>query len=364
MLKCAHSTCLACPSFFAPRRMTSDVRFDALCAWLGRVLPAPMLSIEPASADASFRRYFRITLAAERSMTEDGATVRTLIAMDAPPAHEDCRPFVAVARMLADARVHSPVVFAEALDEGFLLLSDLGTRLYLSALTEASAPGLYGDACAALIRWQLASKQGSLPPYDEAMLRRELDLFPDWYIARHVGVTLDPAQRDTLSNVFRRILDNNLAQARVYVHRDYHSRNLMVSDPNPGVLDFQGAVYGPITYDLVSLLRDAYVDWDEALQIDWAARYWQRARAADLPVGPDFGAFWRDFEWMGVQRQLKVLGIFARLYHRDGKDAYLKEMPRVMRYLRDACSRYDELSPLRRLLDLLEARQPAIGYSF
>jgi aminoglycoside/choline kinase family phosphotransferase len=164
--------------------------------------------------------------------------------------------------------------------------------------------------------------------------------------------------------MFRRILDNNLAQARVYVHRDYHSRNLMVSDPNPGVLDFQGAVYGPITYDLVSLLRDAYVDWDEALQIDWAARYWQRARAADLPVGPDFGAFWRDFEWMGVQRQLKVLGIFARLYHRDGKDAYLKEMPRVMRYLRDACSRYDELSPLRRLLDLLEARQPAIGYSF
>jgi len=364
MLKCAHSTCLAGPSFLAPRRMTSDVRFDALCEWLGRVLPAPMLSIEPASADASFRRYFRITLAVEHSMTDGGAAVRTLIAMDAPPSHEDCRPFVAVARMLADARVHSPAVFAEALDEGFLLLSDLGTHHYLSALTEASAPALYGDACAALIRWQLASKHCSLPPYDEALLRRELDLFPDWYIARHVGVTLDPAQRDILSTMFRRILDNNLAQARVYVHRDYHSRNLMVSDPNPGVLDFQDAVYGPITYDLVSLLRDAYVDWDEALQIDWAARYWQLARAADLPVRSDFGAFWRDFEWMGVQRQLKVLGIFARLYHRDGKDAYLKEMPRVMRYLRDASSRYDELSPLLRLLDLLEARQPAIGYSF
>ncbi len=164
--------------------------------------------------------------------------------------------------------------------------------------------------------------------------------------------------------MFRRILDNNLAQARVYVHRDYHSRNLMVSEPNPGVLDFQDAVFGPITYDLVSLLRDAYVEWDEALQIDWAARYWERARAASLPVAVDFGTFWRDFEWMGVQRQLKVLGIFARLYHRDGKDAYLKEMPRVMRYLRGACSRYDELSPLLRVLDALEARQPAIGYTF
>jgi hypothetical protein len=344
--------------------MTSDVRFDALCAWLGRVLPGPLLSIEPASADASFRRYFRITLTAEHALTKDAAPSRTLIAMDAPPPNEDCRPFVKVARMLAAAGVNSPAVFEEALDEGFLLLRDLGRETYLSALTEASAPALYGDACSALIKWQLASTQDSLPPYDEALLRRELDLFPHWYIARHAGVTLDPTQLETLSNTFRRILDNNLAQARVYVHRDYHSRNLMVCDPNPGVLDFQDAVFGPITYDLVSLLRDAYVEWDEALQIDWAARYWQRARASGLPVATDFGTFWRDFEWMGVQRQLKVLGIFARLYHRDGKDAYLKEMPRVMRYLRRACARYDELSPLLRLLDELEARQPAIGYSF
>jgi aminoglycoside/choline kinase family phosphotransferase len=344
--------------------MTSDVRFDALRAWLDRVLPAPIRTIEPASADASFRRYYRITLSGEQSLTPGGAPVRTLIAMDAPPSNEDCRPFVAVARMLADAGLHSPALFAEALDEGFLLLSDLGTRTYLSALTDATAPALYAEATAALIRWQLSSRQGVLPAYDEALLRRELDLFPDWYIAKHVGVPLEPAQRDTLSNTFRRILDNNLAQPRVYVHRDYHSRNLMVSDPNPGVLDFQDAVYGPITYDLVSLLRDAYVDWDEALQIDWAVRYWQRARAAKLPVGDDFGVFWRDFEWMGVQRQLKVLGIFARLYHRDGKDAYLKEMPRVMRYVRKASSRYDELSPLLRLLDLLETRQPAVGYTF
>ena len=341
--------------------MTSDVRFDALCAWLGRVLAAPALSIEPASADASFRRYFRITLSVERPPTPGQAPVRTLIAMDAPPPHEDCRPFVKVARMLSDAGVHSPTVIAEALDHGFLLLSDLGSQTYLSALNETTAPALYGDACAALVRWQQATRPGVLPEYDEALLRRELDLFPDWYIAKHVRVTLDETQRNVLGNAFRRILDNNLAQARVYVHRDYHSRNLMVSDPNPGVLDFQDAVHGPITYDLVSLLRDAYLDWDEALQIDWAARYWQRARTAKLPVGSDFGAFWRDFEWMGVQRQLKVLGIFARLYHRDGKESYVKEMPRVMRYLRAACSRYDELSPLLRLLDELEARQPVTG---
>jgi N-acetylmuramate 1-kinase len=343
--------------------MTSDVRFDALCTWLGGVLEVPMLSIEPASVDASFRRYFRVTLSDKHWLTS-GARSRTLVAMDAPPPQEDCRPFVMVARMLAQAGVHAPAVLAESLDQGFLLLSDLGTETYLSALTDTTAPVLYGDACAALIRWQLASTEGLLPPYDEALLQRELDLFPDWYVARHLGMALDPAQRGALNTVFRRILDNNLAQARVYVHRDYHSRNLMVSDPNPGVLDFQDAVFGPITYDLVSLLRDAYVYWDEALQIDWAARYWQRARAAGLPVGADFGAFWRDFEWMGVQRQLKVLGIFARLQYRDGKDAYLKEMPRVMRYLRDACSRYDELSPLRRLLDELEAKQPVVGYSF
>jgi N-acetylmuramate 1-kinase len=344
--------------------MTPDMRFDALRAWIGRVLAVPTLSIEPASADASFRRYFRITLAGEQALPQGGPAVRTLIAMDAPPPQEDCRPFVAVARMLAAAGVHSPAIVAEAPGEGYLLLSDLGTQTYLSALSEATAPALYSDACASLIRWQLASRDGVLPPYDEALLRRELDLFPDWYIAKHLGVVLEPSQRAALGIVFRRILDNNLAQPRAYVHRDYHSRNLMVSDPNPGVLDFQDAVYGPITYDLVSLLRDAYVEWDEALQIDWAARYWQRARAAALPVASDFGAFWRDFEWMGVQRQIKVLGIFARLYHRDGKDGYLKDMPRVMRYLRRACSRYDELSPLSRLLDELEARQPAVGYTF
>ncbi len=343
--------------------MISDARFDALCAWLERALPAPMESIAPASVDASFRRYFRITLEAETTLPR-GARVRTLIAMDAPPPQEDCKPFVAVAALLGAAGVHAPAVLAENLAQGFLLLSDLGTRTYLSELSDATAPALYRDASAALVRWQLASTEGVLPRYDETLLRRELNLFPDWYVAKHLGVALSEAQSTTLGVAFQRIVANNLAQPCVYVHRDYHSRNLMISEPNPGVLDFQDAVFGPITYDLVSLLRDAYVTWSEEQQIDWSVRHWERARAAGLPVDGDFGAFWRNFEWMGVQRQLKVLGIFARLYHRDGKDAYLADMPRVMGYLRGACARYNELRPLLRLLDELEARPATIGYSF
>jgi N-acetylmuramate 1-kinase len=346
-----------------PFRMISDARFDALCAWLERALPAPMESIAPASVDASFRRYFRVTLKEETTLS-GGLFVRTLIAMDAPRPQEDCKPFVAVARLLSAAGVHAPAIVAEDLVQGFLLLSDLGTRTYLSELSDASAPALYRAASAALVRWQLASVEGVLPRYDEALLRRELNLFPDWYIAKHLGIALNDAQGTTLDAAFKRIVANNLAQPCVYVHRDYHSRNLMICEPTPGVLDFQDAVFGPITYDLVSLLRDAYVTWSEEQQIDWSVRHWEHARAAGLPVDRDFGAFWRDFEWMGVQRQLKVLGIFARLYHRDGKDAYLGEMPRVMGYLRSACSRYNELRPLSRLLDELEARPAIIGYSF
>jgi aminoglycoside/choline kinase family phosphotransferase len=342
----------------------ADSRLEALRAWLGGVLPAPMTGIAPASADASFRRYFRVRLSAEVAVPNQAVRASTLIAMDAPPPREDCRPFVVAATLLAAAGVHAPAILAMDLERGFLLLTDLGTRMYLGSLDETTAPALYRDAAAALLRWQLASRGGCLPPYDEALLRRELDLFPDWYVARHLGVVLTEAQKATLERAFRAILDNNLAQPRVFVHRDYHSRNLMVAEPNPGVLDFQDAVYGPISYDLVSLLRDAYIDWDEERQIDWAVRYWQEARAAGLPVGVDFAAFWRDFEWMGVQRQLKVLGIFARLFHRDGKDGYLKEMPRVMRYLRGACARYRELAPLLRFLDELERRRAVVGYTF
>jgi aminoglycoside/choline kinase family phosphotransferase len=348
----------AAPSPTAP---TADLRRDELAAWTATTLDSRAFTLAPASADASFRRYFRATFA---SPPPRAGGRHTLIVMDAPPAKENSAPFLHVAQLLRAAGVHAPEVLAADLDRGFLLLTDLGIRTYLAELDAASAPGLYSDAIDALIRWQRASREHELPPYDEALLRRELDLFPDWYVARHLGRTLTALQAETLAEAFRRVLDNNLAQARTFVHRDYHSRNLMVCEQNPGVLDFQDAVYGPITYDLCSLLRDAYIAWDEERQIDWAARYWERARRAGLPVGADFGAFWRDFEWMGVQRQLKVLGIFARLYHRDGKPGYLADMPRVMAYLRGACARYRALGPLLKLLDDLEGRQQVAGYTF
>ncbi|MDP2112233.1 MAG: phosphotransferase [Thiobacillus sp.] len=333
-------------------------RLQALQEWAARQLETTSLDIAPASADASFRRYFRVT-----------AKGRDYIVMDAPPAHEDCRPFIAVARLFGDAGVHVPQVLAQDLDRGFLLLTDLGNTTYLTALNDAALdPGvareLYLASNDALIRIQQASRPGVLPEYDRALLTRELMLFPEWYVAKHLGVTMTDDQRAILETVFGRLLANNLAQPQVYVHRDWHSRNLMVSDPNPGILDFQDAVYGPITYDLASIYRDAYIQWDEEMQLDWVIRYWEKARAARLPVPDDFGAFWRDFEWMGAQRHIKVLGIFARLYHRDGKDGYLKDMPRVMRYLRRVCERYDELKPLFYLLDALQDKQPQVGYTF
>jgi N-acetylmuramate 1-kinase len=333
-------------------------RLQALQDWAARQLGTDALDIAPASADASFRRYFRVT-----------AKGGDYIVMDAPPAHEDCRPFVAVARLFGDAGVHVPQVLAQDLEQGFLLLTDLGNTTYLSALNDAALdPGtareLYLASNDALIRIQQASRPGVLPEYDRALLTRELMLFPEWYVAKHLGVAMQDEQKAILDTVFERLLVNNLAQPQVYVHRDWHSRNLMVSDPNPGILDFQDAVYGPITYDLASIYRDAYIQWDEEMQLDWVIRYWEKARAARLPVSEDFGEFWRDFEWMGAQRHIKVLGIFARLYHRDGKDGYLKDMPLVMHYLRKTCERYDELKPLLFLLDGLENREVKVGYTF
>ncbi|MBS1148151.1 MAG: hypothetical protein H6R08_2327 [Proteobacteria bacterium] len=333
-------------------------RLQALQDWAARQLGVDALDIAPASADASFRRYFRVT-----------AKGRDYIVMDAPPAHEDCRPFIAVAKLFGEAGVHVPQVLAHDLDQGFLLLTDLGNTTYLSALNGAArnqgvARELYLASNDALIRIQQASRPGVLPEYDRALLTRELMLFPEWYVAKHLGVTLTDEQTAILNTVFERLLANNLAQPQVYVHRDWHSRNLMVSDPNPGILDFQDAVYGPITYDLASIYRDAYIQWDEEQQLDWVIRYWEKARAARLPVPEDFGAFWRDFEWMGAQRHIKVLGIFARLYHRDGKDGYLKDMPLVMHYLRKVCERYDELKQLLFLIDALQDRQPQVGYTF
>ena len=306
-----------------------------------------------ASADASFRRYFRVHLAD-----------KTLIAMDAPPAHENCEPFVRIATLFGATGMHVPEVIAQDLVQGFLLLTDLGDVTYLSQLNETTAPALYHDANMALIKMQLASKPGVLPNYDEALLTREMQLFPDWYITKHLNVALDDNQLQVLQKTFALLNQNILAQGQVYVHRDYHSRNLIVCENNPGVLDFQDAVYGAITYDLVSLLKDAYISWDEENIIDWLVRYWQAAKKQDLPVPADFSEFYRDFEYMGAQRHIKVLGIFARLYHRDGKEGYLKDMPLVMHYLRKVCERYIELKPLLRLLDVLENKQAQVGYTF
>ncbi len=328
-------------------------RYALVQDWLTRQLPGRTFSLAPASADASFRRYFRVTL-----------PDTTLIVMDAPPPQEDCRPFVHVAGLMAAAGLNVPAILAQDVAQGFLLLSDLGSTTYLAALNNDSADGLFRDAIEALIRWQQASREGVLPPYDEALLRRELDLFPQWYVRRHLGIELDAPQRDSLEAVFHLILSNNLAQPRTYVHRDYMPRNLMLSEPNPGVLDFQDAVYGPITYDVASLFKDAFVSWEEQRVLDWTIRYWERARRAGLPVNSDFGEFYRDFEWMGLQRHLKVLGIFARICHRDGKPAYVKDTPRFLGYVRAVAGRYASLSPLLRLLDQLADREPAVGHSF
>jgi aminoglycoside/choline kinase family phosphotransferase len=321
-----------------------DFRLVELERWLGAQFPSLSCTLAPASADASFRRYFRVRLG-------DG---RSFIVMDAPPDKEDCRPFLHVAGLFAAAGAHVPAIHARDLAAGFLLLEDLGEATYLDCLERNEDPNpLYAAATGSLVRIQLASRPGTLPEYDHALLKRELDLFPDWYLARELKKELAVADRQVLQDAFGLLLANNLAQPRVYVHRDYHSRNLMRSDPLPGILDFQDAVYGPITYDLVSLLRDAYIRWEEAQVIDWAARYWEKARKAGLPVRADFAEFYRDFEWMGAQRQLKVVGIFARLCHRDGKSRYLADIPRVLGYLLGACRRYRELAPLARLLDTL-----------
>jgi aminoglycoside/choline kinase family phosphotransferase len=330
------------------------LRQQQLTDWLHSQFPDKKFSIAPASADASFRRYFRATFA-------DG---HTRIVMDAPPQHEDCRPFLHVAKLFEDAGTHVPHVYAQDLEQGFLLLSDLGNTTYLQALTKDNARELYGAATDALVKIQLASRADELPPYDEALLLREMRLFPEWYIAKHLNVTLTDVQNAKLETVFARIIANNLAQPKVYVHRDYHSRNLMVTEPNPGIIDFQDAVYGPITYDLASLFKDAYIHWKEAEIIDWLIRYWERARKAGLPVHEDFSMFYRDYEWMAVQRHLKVLGIFARLYHRDGKEGYLKDLPLVMAYLRAAAARYVDLKPLLMLLEELHPEAMQEGYSF
>ncbi|MGO4393607.1 aminoglycoside phosphotransferase family protein [Variovorax sp. M-6] len=315
-------------------------------------------SVRLASADASFRRYFRVDAA--------GSGAPTRIVMDAPPAQENSAPFVQVATLMAEAGVSVPQVLEWNEAEGFLLLDDLGRQTMLDVIDPADANAarpLYDQAIDALIRWQLASKPDVLPPYDRALLERELALFPEWYIARHRGVAVEGQLKERLERSFRAIVENNLAAPQVYVHRDFMPRNLMVGRAL-GVLDFQDAVFGPITYDIASLMRDAFLSWDEDFVLDVTVRYWERARKAGLPVDEDFGAFYRAVEWMGLQRHLKVAGIFARLTLRDGKPKYLADTPRFIAYIRATAGRYRELTPLLRVIDEVEGTQALSGFAY
>ena len=286
--------------------------------------------------------------------------------MDAPPAKEDSQPFVNVARLMKQAGLHVPEVLNWDEAHGFLLLTDLGEKTMMQAMVRDNPQAnqaSYLQAVDALITWQLASKPGVLPPYDEALLQRELALFPDWYLARHRGIAMEGEVRSTLDTAFKHIVAQNLMWPSVFVHRDFMPRNLMQGSP-PGILDFQDAVYGPVTYDIASLMRDAFLTWEEDFVLDITIRYWEKARKAALPVSDDFGEFYRGVEWMGLQRHLKIAGIFARLTLRDGKPQYLADTPRFIDYIRATCSRYRELKPLLRLIDRVEGIEAATGFAY
>jgi hypothetical protein len=335
-------------------------RREAFSQWLQPLAAARGLqphTLRPASADASFRRYLRI----------DDSTGASFIVMDAPPPQEDVRPFVHIAGLLRDGGLNAPQVLAADEPLGFLLLNDLGSELYLDAFrtaTPAQADALMRAAIAALVQMQQRVPADGLPPYDRALLQRELDLFTDWAVPKEFGLQWSDAQRAQWQRVCDTLIDSALAQPTVFVHRDYMPRNLMVSPPTPGVLDFQDAVRGPVSYDIASLLRDAFWSWDEEREIDWAVRYWEQARAAGLPVAGDFGEFWRQIEWMGLQRHLKVLGIFCRLKHRDGKAKYVQDLPRFFAYATKVALRYVQLQPLLPLIEPMSGSLVQAGYTF
>lgn len=327
--------------------MTPDPRLDALTRWVGDVLSDRSGELRPASVDASFRRYFRVH-----------ARHDTYIAMDAPPEREDAGRYVRIARAFRALGLNVPEILAEDFERGFLLVSDLGSLPYLEALNAGTVERLYGDALGALVVLQAGShvEPGLLPAYDAALLQRELAIFPEWYVGRHLGRELTAAQRSALSQVFDRLVASALDQPRVWVHRDYHSRNLMVTAKNnPGILDFQDAVEGPVTYDLVSLLRDCYIAWPCEQVEEWAKGYYELAVQSGIPVGDSETLFLEWFDLMGVQRHLKAAGIFARLLHRDGKEGYLADVPRTLGYVSEVSARYPALRPLGLLLEELGA---------
>jgi len=357
---------------------STDPRHEQLCAWLQTTSVAAALDLDTlvlASSDAGFRRYFRVQRRDDQP---------SLIAMDAPPP-EKSREFVQVQALLRDAGVRVPSIYAVDVEQGFMLLEDMGTTAYIDVLSsedpDAARP-LMRRALESLLLWQCASKPDVLPPYDDTLLRRELNLFPEWYLGKHLNLTLEPAEAKGLETVFQRLIDNALNQTQCFVLRDFMPRNLMVPLPMPGsaaapaagsvvpptgapvVLDFQDAVMGPATYDVVSLLRDAFISWDEAFDIDCIAWYWGKAKAAGLPIETDFAEYYRQLEWTGLQRHLKILGLFARLNYRDGKPRYLEDTPRFMAYARRVAGRYKDLRPLSRLLDKLDNKTETIGYTF
>ena len=347
-----------------PLHWADTQREHAFVAWLQSVQERFGLQIDSvrlASADASFRRYVRLD-STHRSYGP------TLIVMDAPPDKEDSAPFVKVAALLHQAGIHCPQVLDWSQAQGFMLLTDLGDHTMMQRIDPAAPPPLdvYLQAVDTLIAWQKASQPGVLSPYDHALLRREMDLFPQWYVAQHRQLTLDAAQSQVLDQAFEAIIANNLSWPSVYVHRDFMPRNLMDAGcTHPlGVLDFQDAVFGPITYDIGSLMRDAFLSWEEDFCLDVTIRYWQKARAEGLPVGDDFGEFYRAVEWMGLQRHIKIAGIFARLTLRDGKPKYLADTPRFIGYIRATCGRYRELKPLLRLVERIEGIEPPQVFSF
>ncbi|WP_425317469.1 phosphotransferase [Stutzerimonas chloritidismutans] len=326
-----------------------DQRLLDLSAWLEQQLPevfvrcgwgeVPAAQLTAASSDASFRRYFR---------WQGGE--RSLIVMDAPPPQEDCRPFVKVAQMLDQAGVHVPQILASDLERGFLLLTDLGRQTYLDVINQSNAEQLFEDAVEALLKFQLHPVAQPMPAYDQALLRRELQLFPEWYVQRHLGHSFSEAQQAAWERICRQLIDSALAQPRVLVHRDYMPRNLMISEPNPGVLDFQDAVLGPVSYDITSLFKDAFLSWPEAQVRAWLEGYWHKARAAGVSLPESLDEFLRASDLMGLQRHLKVIGIFARICHRDGKPRYLADVPRFFAYIEAVLARRPELGELQQLL--------------
>ena len=324
----------------------NDPRREALDAWVagffGHSVPG-----KSASSDASFRRYFRYS--------HNG---QSIVAMDAPPDKEDCRPFVNVATLLAESGIYVPEILAEDCEQGYLLLSDLGQQTYLDVINADNADSLYHDAIDTLIRFQSQAATDNLPHYDAALLTRELTLFPEWYLQAHLQCDIDNSMRTLLDRLFNKLIEQVLSQATVFVHRDYMPRNLMISTPNPGVLDFQDAVLGPISYDPICLFKDAFISWPEHRVQQWLSTYWAKAKQAGLPVPADFQQFQIDCDFMGVQRHLKVIGIFARICHRDGKPRYVADVPRFLAYLTTVAERRPELSELAQILDLLAAGKP------